>query len=92
MNLDFRPYLAIWVVLALAVLILLVRRKMIASKEDDNIHVMSGPNPQQTVVAAKLEVIDKWGKILTVIAVAFGLVLATLYVYSVFVGKGSLGE
>ena len=92
MNLDFRPYIAIWSLLALAVLLLFVRRKMVAAKEDDNLHVMSGENPQQAVVAAKLEVIDKWGKLLTVVAVILGLALAGLYVYSVFVGRGSLGE
>jgi hypothetical protein len=90
MNLDFRPLIAIWSVLALAVLVLFIRRKMVAAREDDNIHVMSGPNPEQALIAAKLEVIDKWGKILTVLALIFGLALVALYIYSVFVGRPSV--
>lgn len=92
MNLDLRPYIAVWGVLALVVLVLFIRRKMVASKEDDNIHVMSGANVDQVAVANKLEVIDKWGKIVTAITVLFGLVIAFLYVYSNFVGRNSLGE
>jgi len=92
MNLDLRPYIVIWGVVALAVVVLLIRRKMVASKEDDNLHVMSGPNPNQLMIASKLDVIDKWGKILTVIAVLFGIVIAALYVYSNFTGRPSMGE
>ncbi len=90
MNHDFRPLIAIWSVLALAVLVLFIRRKTIAAREDDNIHVMSGPNPEQSAIAAKLDVIDKWGKILTVITVVLGLAIGALYVYSVFVGRPSV--
>ena len=92
MNLDLRPYIAFWGLLALAVLVLFIRRKMVASKEDDQLHVMSGVNPDQVVVAAKLDTIDKWGKILTVITVLFGLAIGFLYIYSNFVGRNSLGE
>jgi len=92
MNLDLRPYIAFWGLLALSVLVLFIRRKMVASKEDDQLHVMSGANPDQVVVANKLEVIDKWGKILTVITVVFGLVIGFLYICSNFVGRNSLGE
>ena len=92
MNLDLRPYIAVWALFALSVLVLFLRRKMVASKEDDQLHVMSGANPDQVIVAHKLEAIDKWGKILTAITVLFGLVIAFLYVYSNFVGRNSLGE
>jgi hypothetical protein len=92
MNLDLRPYIAVWAVVVLSVLGLFIRRKMVASKEDDQIHVMSGPNPQQSIIAAKLDVIDKWGKIMTIVAVVFGLVIAFLYVYANFTGRPSMGE
>jgi hypothetical protein len=78
--------------LALTVLVLFVRRKMVASKEDDNLHVMSGTNPNQAAIATKLDTIDKWGKIMTVITVLFGRVIGFLYIYSNFVGRNSLGE
>jgi hypothetical protein len=92
MNLDLRPYIAVWGLLALAVLVLFVRRKMVAAKEDDQLHVMSGTNPNQVLIAAKLDTIDKWGKIMTVITVLFGLVIGFLFIYSNFVGRNSLGE
>jgi hypothetical protein len=92
MHVNLVPHIAVWTVLALVVLALLVRRKMVASKEDDNLHVMSGPNPQQALIAAKLDTIDKWGKLLTVITVLYGLIIAGLYVWSAFSGRPSLGE
>jgi hypothetical protein len=92
MNLDIRPLIAVWAIFALAVLVLFIRRKMVSSKEDDQLHVMSQANPQQAVIAAKLEVIDKWGKIMTVITVLFGAAIAALYIYSAFTGHSGLGE
>jgi hypothetical protein len=78
-------------VVALAVIVLLVMRKMVASKEDDNLHVLDGvptTATQQVTLAHKLDVIDKWGKILTVIALVFGLAIGALYVYSTFNTRG----
>ena len=37
--------------------------------------------PHQQEIAHKLEVIDRWGKILTVVTVVFGLILGGLWVY-----------
>jgi hypothetical protein len=64
---------------------------MISREEDDSLHVMHGTLTQQTTVAQKLDAIDKWGKILTVVTVIFGLLLAAAYVYSQFVGRPSVG-
>jgi hypothetical protein len=86
MNLDLRPFFVLWIVLATCVIALIVRRKMVASHEDDSLHVMqSGPLAQQVAITHKLEQIDKWGKILTVIAVVFGLLVGAAYVYQVWV-------
>jgi hypothetical protein len=65
-------------------------RKVVAAKEDDQLHVLHGATAQQSSVAAKLDVIDKWGKILTVIAVVFGLVIGALYVISSFSSRGGM--
>lgn len=78
------PFAVLWGILALIVLSLIVIRKKIAGGEDDTLHVMEGDArmiPHQQEVAAKLEVIDKWGKLLTIIAVIFGLLLAAAWVY-----------
>jgi hypothetical protein len=52
---------------------------------------MHGALAPQTAVAQKLDVIDKWGKILTVITVISGLLIAAAYVYGQFVGRSALG-
>ena len=91
MQFNVIPYIAIWSVLALAVLVLFVMRKSVASKEDDSLHVLDGApaaTTTQVTVAHKLDVIDKWGKILTVITVLFGLTIGALYVFSTFNTRG----
>jgi hypothetical protein len=42
----------------------------------------------QANVAHKLDVIDKWGKILTVVAVVSGLAIAAAYVYGSLATRG----
>ena len=72
-------------------LALFVWRQSVARNEDDSLHVMHGALAPQTSMAQKLDVIDKWGKILTVITVVFGLLIAAAYVYGQFVGRSALG-
>jgi hypothetical protein len=79
------PLVSSWAVLAAAVLGLMMYRKKIALSEDDTLHVMDkGAVTQQSAVARKLEAIDKWGKILTVIAFVYGLVVAVVYFVNVW--------
>ena len=65
---------------------------------DDFDAVRAAINPKTRAIYAeslgnpKLDVIDKWGKVLTVITVVFGLVVAALYVWANFTGRTSLGE
>jgi hypothetical protein len=91
MNSNYLPLLVVWIALALVVLALFIWRQVLASHEDDSLHVMHGALTQQTSFAQKLDAIDKWGKILTVITVVFGLLMAAAYVYGQFVGRSSLG-
>ena len=85
------PLLVVWIVLALVVLALFLWRQGSPGGEDDSLHVMHGALTQQTSLAQKLDVIDKWGKILTVITVVLGLLIAAAYVYGQFVGRSSVG-
>lgn len=81
---NLMPFAVFWGVLALIVLALIVIRRKTAVGEDATLHVMEGDArmiPHQREMAQKLEVIDKWGKLLTVITVVFGLILAVLWVY-----------
>jgi len=84
---SLMPFLILWVVLALGILVLFVWRKLVSREEDDNLHVLGGDQKTgvQIVVAQKLDLIDKWGKICTVVAVVYGLILAVLFVYQSWV-------
>ena len=90
MPLNLFPFLIVEAVLISGVLMLLVWRKIVSSKEDDTLHVMDGGSTQQTAVAQKLEVIDKWGKTLTVITVIVGLAVALGYGYQYWVQSGNI--
>jgi hypothetical protein len=85
------PLLVVWVVLALGVLALFLWRQAVARGEDDSLHVMHGTLTDQTSLAQKLEGLDKWGKIMTVITVVLGLLIAAAYVYGQFAGRSSVG-
>ena len=85
------PLLVIWVVLALGVLTLFLWRQAVARTEDDSLHVMHGTITSQTTLSQKLDVIDKWGKILTVVTVVLGLLIAVAYVVLQFVRPASMG-
>ena len=87
----FLPSIIVWGVVALGVIGLIIKRKMIASKEDDTLHVLHGTLTEQSAVANQLEVIDKWGKILTTVAVVMGLLIAAAYVYESFFNRPSMG-
>ena len=91
MNFDMRPFIALWGVVATMVIVLFIWRKIVSGKEDDMLHVNSGSLTQQTLMAQRLDQIDKWGKILTVAAVLLGLLVGAAYVYGQFIGRASMG-
>jgi len=89
---NFIPFVAVWGVLALAMVVMIFWRKAIAAHEDDSLHVSQASAAQQQVaVANKLEVIDKWGKILTIVVVVTGLVIAAVYFYQTWQASSSIG-
>ena len=81
MNINFLPFLIGWAVLAVTVIVLFLCHRSIARQEDANLNVLepAAVADQQMVLERKLAVVDRWGKILTAIAVVSGLVLAALY-------------
>jgi hypothetical protein len=86
MNVTLTPFVVLWGVLAACVLALLVWRKAVGRNEDDTLHVLHGEAlPQQAAVAHKLDVIDRWGKTLTIVTVAFGVLIAGVFVYQTWV-------
>jgi len=94
MNLNFGPFIVLETLLAVSVLVLFIWRKTVSRGEDDNLHLLHGASvvPQQAAVAHTLDVIDKWGKILTLATVVFGLVVGAAYVYDSFVKASNLGS
>jgi len=89
------PFVILWVLMALAVLALFIWRKTVSSKEDDNLHVSDPGSDQKTAeqaaVAQKLDLIDKWGKIATVVTVVYGVILGGIYVWQSWVQNSNMG-
>jgi len=84
---TYIPYIATWAVLATVVVILAVYRRRLDLKVDDTLHVLDSEAssiPAQEEVSKKLIVVDRWGKILTVVAVLYMLGIAAAYIYSSF--------
>ena len=82
-----------WTLSACVVLALAIYRKVVAGHDDGLVHVADIEEKtiaQQQGIAQKLEVIDRWGKILTVIVVLAGLGLAGMYFYSVWQELGQI--
>jgi hypothetical protein len=74
----------LWFVLGLTTAGLAVYRKLVSLHEQDYIHLAAGEEsliPEQFALAHKMDVIDVWGKGLTVATVAFGLALAGVYLF-----------
>jgi hypothetical protein len=76
-----------------AVIVVAFWRRSVAVQEDPALHLgaaHAGTAAQQIAVAKKLEQIDKWMKILTVVAVVFGLLLGAAALYKAWVlGPGA---
>ena len=91
MTTNYIPFLVVWGLMALSVLALIIWRRQVSQDEDDSLHVLEGDTAvtRQVVVAHKLEVIDKWGKMLTVLTVVFGIVLAAVYFYQLWVSTST---
>ena len=87
------PFIAIWAGMALAVLILAAWRQLIDLHEDDSLHLgeqQGAMVTEQASLARKLTVIDRWGKLLTIATVAYGVALAAYYVYQQWIDSGRL--
>jgi hypothetical protein len=80
MNVNLLPFSILWMLLSAAVVALIAYRAWVARNEDDSLHVMeAGLTAQQVVVGHKLEVIDRWGKMLTMVALVSGIALGSVY-------------
>jgi hypothetical protein len=81
---NLMPLLVGWAVLAAVIVILLIYRSRLARQEEEGLHVLEGDISkvsQQMTVAQKLDAVDRWGKILTVLALLYGLALLGLFLW-----------
>jgi hypothetical protein len=81
------PYLYTWTALAVVVLVLAVYRISLGSHEDLVVHLAAsdGPPPaNQQQRIRKINVLDRWGPALTILAVVYGLTLLSVYFYHVW--------
>lgn len=91
---NLLPYAIAWAVLGLIVLALAVARKNVSAHEDDSIHLggdAAVAATDQVATAKKLDAIDKWGKILTVVLTVTGLILAVMYGLQVWEQSSRVG-
>ncbi len=82
---NLLPFAIGWCVLAAVVIGLIIYRRKVSGAEDDTLHVGDPTGAviaRQQVLAKKLETVDRWGKILTIILVLYGLALGAGYLYN----------
>jgi hypothetical protein len=91
MTTNYVPFLVLWGLMALSVLVLIIWRRQVAQEEDDSLHVLNAETavPRQLAVAHRLETIDKWGKTLTILTVVAGIVIAGVYFYQMWVSTST---
>ena len=79
------PYIASWAVIGIAVLALALYRKILTFHGDDEyVHLTEGEQrliPQQVALGHKLEVIDRWGKGLTIFTAAAGVLIVGVILF-----------
>ena len=90
---NFMLLSGVWLAMAAVVFALIAYRKMVSAHEDDMVHLHENEAKlvaQQTAVANRLEMIDRWGKTLTLITALFGAAIAALYLYEAWVSSTQL--
>jgi hypothetical protein len=81
------PYFGIWMLLAVIVLGLALYRKFVSTHGDIYVHMSEGEArliPHQIAVNQRIDKIDHWGEMLTIVILIAGLVLACAYLFSAF--------
>jgi hypothetical protein len=84
MNINLQPYAIFWGALTITMLGLVFYRRLVASHEDDSLHLEGNIEGIQAALAHRLESIDRWGKTLTVAVMVYALALAGVYLYQVW--------
>jgi Ca2+/H+ antiporter len=79
--------LVFWSVVLVALIGLFLYRQQIARHEDDFVH-LSNPDArvvtEQSAIAQRLDVLDRWMRIGIIVAVVFGVLVLGAYIYDVW--------
>ncbi len=89
MNLNLFPFFILFCVLAAIVIAMIIWRRIVSQHEDNFVHVMGDIPADQVRIEHKLEQIDKWGKLITVITVVYGVAIGALYFWQTWVQNSS---
>jgi len=85
----------VWGILTAFVITLALMRKFASKDEMDLVH-LSGTTDREITrqfsFAQTLDKIDHWGKLLTTIDIAFGIVLAAVMLYSAWLQSLAMGK
>lgn len=89
MNIE----LIVGMILILMVISLAVWHFLLSKQEDDSMHLVHGASaiPQQATLVHREEVIGKWGKILTIIMVAYWIIVGAIYLYRYWIHASGSG-
>jgi hypothetical protein len=94
MDISLSPFFAIWLIIAIVVVVLIFYRRRIARNEDDSLHLgaTAGVVAQsQSTISTKLDQVDKWGKLLTIVAAIYGVILLAVYFFQYWVQSSRMG-
>ena len=84
MHLDLRPFLVLWAIVIVALVVVAFWRRSVAVQEDPALHLgaaHAGTAAEQIALAKKLGQIDKWMKLLSLAVIVFGLLLGAAALY-----------
>jgi hypothetical protein len=86
MNINFAPFAILWVLLAAGILGLIAYRWLVSEDEGEALH-LSDPREvtRQATLSHRLDVIDRWGKTLTVVTTVYSVLLAAAYTYHIWI-------
>ena len=80
---NYIPYIVVWVVLGIVVIVLAISRMRLAKREDKTLDILESESEagQQIEMTKKIAKIDRWGQIFTIVLVLYGIILAGIYIY-----------
>jgi hypothetical protein len=71
-----------WLVLALLVVGLAIYRNLAGIHSNWSFHVLGPGIRRETSALGKIEAIERWGELLTLLVIIYGLALAGIYIYA----------